>query len=315
MIQHQRTAGLVFGVLALCGLAGCKGGSSTEQASPAQTTANKGARDDQAPGAGNEARGEKVEPRLDDKPIRSANETDRATGEAATMQPRPAIPEPKPVAEPGCEKDCKEIGYCVRRGGKCVVGSREHCRQSDICRIAGACSTKEERDDDGSTFLTCTATTDTDCANAETCKEKGNCKAMDGQCTNAADPVMQKYRADKVKNVRDLAFKVTRECEATKAKTLRLFTQDGLPDPAASWAEMEGLNRELIGVVIDFRRGMLAQYDLILNLVDTDKDLLGAGCYDALKAGVTKGKDGCLFNGSKLDTKWLKALAKTECDR
>ena len=306
-IHHHCSAGLVAGLLAVSALAGCKGGTTTEQATPAAATRQGEANDkpkpiDKASPAG-----------TDHHPERERADDPRPA--PTTQQPAPPPPDRKPLADPGCEKDCKSIGYCVRKNGECAVGAAEHCRQSDNCRVSGACSTKEMRNDDGTLFLTCTAATDEDCKGAETCKDKGNCKALDGFCTNTTDPETQKYRADKVKSVRDLAFKITKECEATKAKTLRLFKQDGLPSPAASWAEMEGLNRELIGVVIDFRRQTLAHYDVILNLVNNDKDLLGSGCHDALKEGVTKAKDGCLFNGSKQKTRWLRTLAKDECDR
>ena len=226
---------------------------------------------------------------------------------------RPASAAPTVVAEPGCEQQCKTLGYCVRKSGECAVGAPDHCRQSEICSISGACSTKEKRGDDGSTFLTCTAVTDEDCKESKPCKEKGKCKALDGFCQSDADPVTQKHRSDKLTMLRDLAFKVTKECEATKAKTLRLFKQDGLPNPAAAWAGLEGLNRDLVGVVIEFRKGMLGNYDVIFKLLDGDKDLLGAGCYNAVKEGITKGKDGCMFNGAKQDTKWLTTVGDREC--
>ena len=293
----------IVGTVLLCGmgLLGCAdGGSSTEQASPA-STAREGQGDDPPTIHKVSAAG-----RADDP-----NPVGPASG---TEQPAPAPAAPRAVADPGCEADCRDLGLCVRRNGRCSVGTAEHCRQSDACLISGACSTREMRNDDGTPFLLCGAATDEDCTGAKTCKEWGNCKALDGSCTNPADPETVKYRADKVKNVRDLALKITQGCEATKAETLRIFREDGFPDPAASWAKFEGLDRELIGVVIDFRRQTVAHYDILFDLLDNDEDLLGAGCYEALKDGVTKGKDGCMFNGSKLDTTWLKTLAKAECD-
>ena len=220
---------------------------------------------------------------------------------------------PSVVADPQCIDDCASFGRCVIRSGKCEAGASEHCQQSDACRVSGSCSLKQMRNDDLTPFTLCRAATDDDCEMSEECKSNGNCRAMDGWCTNPDDPETRQRRSDTIADARRRAFELTTVCESTKAESLQEFRDGGYVDPSSSWAKMEGLDREMIGVVIQFRRGILANYDIVLKTLEGDQELIGAGCHAALSSGITKAKDDCLFNGDKQSPGWLKTLGKTAC--
>ena len=241
------------------------------------------------------------------------------TAPKAVEQPvAPAPAEPRPLADPGCEKDCKSIGYCVRDGGGCAVGEAEHCRQSDNCRISGACSTKEMYDDDGTPFLTCTAATDEDCKGAETCQEKGNCKAADGHCMNPTSPEQVVARASTVSNIAKLLNDLSAACEKDKAATVKQLRASGLGELAPmAWEDpfKPGLlNSEGRGFVRGVMAGVIKSWMILDKLMESNKDLLGVECFSILNKATVKAMTGCLKSGERQDLAWIKSLDLSKCN-
>ena len=69
---------------------------------------------------------------------------------------------------------CQSIGFCVARSGDCYPNSPDDCRQSRMCRFRGRCSWSEHSSD--------CIPTDATCAASEAC-------ALDGRCHARGDPV------------------------------------------------------------------------------------------------------------------------------
>jgi hypothetical protein len=69
--------------------------------------------------------------------------------------------------------ECKKVGKCSWKDGKCVVGKTADCKGSDECAARGLCTFE---------FGACAAHDDNDCKNAIMCTDFGECTARGGKC-------------------------------------------------------------------------------------------------------------------------------------
>ena len=84
----------------------------------------------------------------------------------------------------GCRDDrcrkyaaCKENGLCTNGGGKCIAGSNEDCRPSDLCTQEGQCTARSDR---------CVGTEE-DCRKSKMCSVAGYCTSIMDKCVAGSD--------------------------------------------------------------------------------------------------------------------------------
>jgi hypothetical protein len=86
--------------------------------------------------------------------------------------------------DPECYlRECRARGYCtyVEERNMCLAVSDADCRQSDVCKMYGACSSW------GPPYVLCYPRTDQDCAQSDLCRDRGSCVLVNGECAPGSD--------------------------------------------------------------------------------------------------------------------------------
>jgi len=181
-----------------------------------------------------------------------------------------------------------------------------------MCKKIGKCTAKLISGEDGEEdFMFCEATSDSDCQKSEFCKTKKKCKLLDGSCSNPKN--LSSYRQESIKKKRPFLYKLTAACENEKARAIKTLQNAKGIDSRSPWESPELLSPDLYAMVSKHKAQIKNDFNVVLKLIENDKDLFGKECANSLKTAVEKALNNCINNSRTQNIEWILDVGKQEC--